>query len=53
MNAQQIAATMAQAVGDPGTGPVAEAIPTMAQAVADALTPKADDDAKPKAQPKA
>lgn len=39
MNAEQIAAVMAQAAGDPGVGPVAEAIPAMAQAVAHALAP--------------
>ena len=50
MTAEKIAAIMAGAVGDPSVGPVAEAIPAMAQAVADALAPVEDEpkDAKRK-----
>ena len=53
MNAEQIAAIMAQAVGQPGVGPIAEAIPAMAQAVADALAPKPEPKAKGKADAEA
>lgn len=39
MNAEQVAAVMARAVGEPSSGAVAEVIPVMAQAVAEALNP--------------
>jgi hypothetical protein len=47
MNAEQIARVMAQSVGDPSTGLLADHIPGMAQAVADALNGKDKIKAKP------
>ena len=53
MTPEQIAAVMADAVGNPAVGPVAEVIPAMAAAVADALTPKPEPKAKGKADAEA
>lgn len=40
MNAEQIAQVMADAVGNPSSGAIAEAIPALSKAVADALAPE-------------
>lgn len=40
MNSNDIAAILAEAVGNPSVGPIAEAIPTMAAALDQALNPK-------------
>ena len=44
MDAATIAATMSKAVGDPTSGLLADAIPSMAAAVAEALNPKGKGD---------
>lgn len=49
MNAEQIAKVMADAVGNPSSGPIADAIPALSKAVADHLAPaEAEQDAKRK-----
>ena len=40
MNTSEIAAILADSVGNPSVGPIAEAIPTMAAALDEALNPK-------------
>lgn len=40
MNTNEIAAILADSVGNPSVGPIADAIPTMAAAVDEALNPK-------------
>ena len=42
MTAEKIAALMADAVGNPSSGPVADAIGVMAQAVANELNPTSE-----------
>lgn len=40
MNTNEIAAILADSVGNPSVGPIADAIPTMAAALHEALNPK-------------
>lgn len=47
MNAEQIAKVMADAMGNPSSGTIADAIPALAKAVAAHLTPGEAEDAQP------